>query len=297
MNYLPLCVALLLLCSATAVKGSAPASIDFQNTDLASLQARAAREDKLIFAHFTAQWCMPCQWMENNAFQDTHLIGLLNERFLSVKIDIDAPRSQSVREAYDIVFLPTTLIFDGKGQLLARYETAMEAATLGRRLERLLPEKPAKPVLEAPKHKIRRQTPHHIARPALLPDRSSGGMTGRPKRKEDSSPSNGMAVSYQPALPQPDKAMAAPTSSANRTGEQYGVQVGLYGDYNNVVRQMQSLQHRLDQPVNIFVSHHQGKKVYRLLAGIFPQRAQAAAYARQLRHRDIQGFVKHLQAP
>ncbi len=48
-------------------------------------------------------------------FQDENLGAYFNEKYINVRIDMDGPYGQALREKYDVFFLPTILILDKHG--------------------------------------------------------------------------------------------------------------------------------------------------------------------------------------
>lgn len=258
------------------------AQTHFQTGELELLKKRATREGKLLFVHFTASWCMPCQWMEKNVFQDEKLAGFLNRRYLPVKIDIDAPSGFEQKEKYRITRLPSMLIIDERDVVIARYEESMPPDRLYRLLQRSYQEHngttPTTVVLEAPTRPGR-----PISRPALIPEKPIARPSVAPHTEYASLPA---AASGPPA----DSFQAPPRKS-------YGIQVAVYSNYDNAIRHVGDLERRFRQPVNIFVSQREGKsKLYRILVGVFDTVRAADDYARQLRQQELSGIVKDLSA-
>ncbi|KAA3624233.1 MAG: DUF255 domain-containing protein, partial [Bacteroidetes bacterium] len=70
------------------------ASVQFVDAALSEVREMAAKEGKLYFAHFSADWCMPCQWMEQNTFKDPKLAFFANKNYLAAKLDIDHSEGQ-----------------------------------------------------------------------------------------------------------------------------------------------------------------------------------------------------------
>jgi len=51
---------------------------------------KAAEEDKHIFVDFTAKWCGYCRKMDREVFTDQRIIDMLNDDFVSAKVDGDS---------------------------------------------------------------------------------------------------------------------------------------------------------------------------------------------------------------
>lgn len=269
---------LLLLLPATLPAASPGGGIYFQIGDFYSIKSRAAEAGKLLFVHFTASWCMPCQWMERNTFRDEQLGAFVNDHYLAVQVDIDARQGLRLKEEYQIVALPSMLIIDPRGVVIARYEESMDADRLLRLLrhhyydrEELAP--PMARLNASPDG----QSVPSLSRPALIPE-ASVAADAPMKQPERVRPSDYGAL---PAAATPSKA-------------RYGVQVGVFGTYQNAVKQLDLYQERFEQPVWIFPGTHEGRQIFRIVIGSFFDPAAAGKYADQLRRQQIQGIVKNL---
>lgn len=73
-------------------------------------------EDKNIFIDTYAPWCGPCKLMDFQ-FQDEDLGVFLNKEYINIKINMDSPYGLSVKNRYDVFFLPTLLIVDKYGNV------------------------------------------------------------------------------------------------------------------------------------------------------------------------------------
>ena len=107
-----------------------PTHVQFITGDLPAVQARAEREQKSYFIHFTANWCLPCQWMEENTFRDVTLADYIHRNYLPVKLNIDHPEGSYYQKQYGVVTLPTLLFFNSRGHLIDRRETSLDATEL-----------------------------------------------------------------------------------------------------------------------------------------------------------------------
>lgn len=50
----------------------------------------AKTSSKLMFVDLYADWCVPCRVMDKNVYSDPTVASLLNNRFISAKLDVDS---------------------------------------------------------------------------------------------------------------------------------------------------------------------------------------------------------------
>jgi thiol:disulfide interchange protein len=80
---------------------------------------RARGEGKPVLANFYAEWCVWCKHMDTVTFRDTKVAALLEDRVVSVGVDID-DTDRSVLEEHSIEAPPTIVVFDADGTELGR---------------------------------------------------------------------------------------------------------------------------------------------------------------------------------
>jgi thioredoxin-like negative regulator of GroEL len=110
----------------------------FLDGGFSEAKEKAIREGKMQFVKFSAKWCLPCKHMEQTTFKDPDVQELLNQHFASAKVDIDNFDGFSLKQEYDVRFLPTIIVLDDQGQEIARFEESMGPTELRYRLEELI---------------------------------------------------------------------------------------------------------------------------------------------------------------
>src|SRR5688500_3765008 len=50
---------------------------------------KAKTDNKYIFVDFYTTWCAPCKAMEKNVYPDTRVGDVMNDKFISVKVQMD----------------------------------------------------------------------------------------------------------------------------------------------------------------------------------------------------------------
>src|SRR5580658_3781664 len=56
---------------------------------------KAKTENKYIFVDCYASWCGPCKWMDRNVYVNDTVGKLVNDKFISVKIQMDTAKTDS----------------------------------------------------------------------------------------------------------------------------------------------------------------------------------------------------------
>ncbi|MBX2877702.1 MAG: thioredoxin family protein [Saprospiraceae bacterium] len=120
----------------TTLPNTLQANIPFLQKDLTEVRQMAAQEGKLYFAHFSAEWCMVCDWMEENTFTDPTLEAFVQDNYLPVRINFDEVQNQRYNEQFQIKVLPTILVFNSQGILLDKIQYSIEANELLRVLQK-----------------------------------------------------------------------------------------------------------------------------------------------------------------
>jgi len=89
---------------------------------------KAQKEDKMVFVDNYADWCGWCRKMDENVFSDEDIAKALNEKFVSVKLDVESrdmvvfkgknylPKQLS--QSFGVQGLPTFIVLNSKGDVL-----------------------------------------------------------------------------------------------------------------------------------------------------------------------------------
>jgi YHS domain-containing protein len=89
---------------------------------------REAEERKLpVLMHFHADWCIPCQKMEQTVFNSPTVKNVLSTRYVAVKLNSD--KNQHLVSRYGFETLPTDVILDPlTGRVLTMQSGALDQA-------------------------------------------------------------------------------------------------------------------------------------------------------------------------
>ena len=80
--------------------------------DLTKAKEQARDTDRLVWLHFTADWCIPCKRLDSFALKNSSVIRAADQNTVAVKIDADAQAAlvkqlDVPRIPYDIVMTPS----------------------------------------------------------------------------------------------------------------------------------------------------------------------------------------------
>jgi thioredoxin-related protein len=94
------------------------------------IKEKAKNENKLIFVDAYATWCGPCKLMDKDVYPDKHVGDVLNQQFLSVRVQMDQTANddeqvkswysvaQEFNQQYSIGGYPSFLFFNSGGKLV-----------------------------------------------------------------------------------------------------------------------------------------------------------------------------------
>jgi len=77
--------------------------------------------------------------------------------------------------------------------------------------------------------------------------------------------------------------------------EGYGVQIGAFAEYGNVLIQAEKLQKKYDQPIVVSINELEGRTVYKIVVGTFSQKSDASSLLRKMKENDQNGFVRAIK--
>ena len=87
-------------------------------TDLDEAKALAAKTGKRIFVDFMASWCGPCKLLDAQVLQTSRFKELAKKKLVLLRIDVDEDKSTAA--TYEIEAMPTQMVLDKNGAVVAK---------------------------------------------------------------------------------------------------------------------------------------------------------------------------------
>jgi thiol-disulfide isomerase/thioredoxin len=271
-----------LMVTATAHLAALP-TFPFQEISLEQARQQARQQDKLFILYFTANWCLPCRWMEANTFADPELSAFVSDHYLAVKVDLNKPGSRVLQQQFEVNILPSLLVFAANGQLIDQRSASQEAAPLLRWLKRLdkpanhltpvlLPDASARPALNSPRAEV------NFTRPALVTDPAPALLTHHQNQTEEPL----LVLSGEPLA-------AVEPRFSPRSSKFYGILLhGDTYDYTAGIRMIVELERKYEQKAELYPL---GEEQFQCLVGHFETTGQAQQFLQYLNRNNRTGEI------
>lgn len=117
---------LLFVCINTYAQESE--GIEFFDGSWEEVLAEAQKTNKPIFLDAYASWCKPCKMMMKKVFPQASVGNYFNDKYVSVKIDMEKGEGPELAEKYGVKVFPTFLFISPQGEALHKSAGFQEAA-------------------------------------------------------------------------------------------------------------------------------------------------------------------------
>lgn len=202
----------------------------------------AGEQGKLLFVSFYAPWCSPCKWMDENTYKDTEVLALLQNRFVTLHVNIDEMEGFELKSRFDIRFLPTVLIFDKEGVMIERREETLGIKKMKALLNTVMEKNVDQPIV----HKV------------------------------NTSPSSAFTSAGAANFNQEVKTQVKQETDA------FYVQLGAFSMEANAQKQVQQLSTLLARQLDVKKDENAGKTIFRVLTSSFSSREEAEKYKAEI---------------
>ena len=117
------CIALITAISSfnANAQQKAKQEIKFSTKSYKEVLAIAKKSHKKVFVDAYATWCAPCKELRKRTFNDAKTAAYFNKNFINFSIDVEKGEGVNLAKAWQIEGLPTLLIVDEKGKVLANH--------------------------------------------------------------------------------------------------------------------------------------------------------------------------------
>jgi len=272
------------------------AAVEFSSTNFEEVKQQARANNRPYFAYFTASWCMPCRMMDETTWQDPNLAEYIDKNYYAAKIDVDNFDGYAYKEEFKVVAYPTIMLFQPDGTFMKRIEGSIAGSKLLAYLEQYdgFEDTPGGTEYNDPNDAANTLPPPIVYAP--LPD-ANAPMTPPTPTYEPAPSVPDYAPGYQP---KPEKIVSSGSglfrfNVEREPSDGFSVQVGVYADYENVLREVSAYQLKFNEPILVHIDKLEDRTVYKVLIGDFRKRDRATKYKEKVLAAGIpEAFVKDL---
>ena len=116
---------------------------NFFKGTFAQTLSKAKAEGKSVLVDCYTLWCGPCHYMSTNVFPNDTLGKYLNDRFISLQLDMEHGEGPDRQKEFNVKAYPTFIIFDANGKEKGRFEGIMLKEEFIEKCNRVLKGMPA----------------------------------------------------------------------------------------------------------------------------------------------------------
>lgn len=262
-------------------------TVNFKH-DLNEAKRQAGREGKLYIVEFMTERCYPCKMMDEITFAEPQVVNYIQQNYIPVKVNVESFDGFVWKEKYDIDVLPTIMVFNSQGEVVAKYEESIGSSRMFNILN------------EHNRHYNRIGTESYLHPAPEIPPLSPPIVEAVPSAP----PPTTQTVAYTPAPTAPPLPIdAGVRNSAGAFGFQvkqhnshssYGVQIGAYAQHDNALRIVEQLESQFSRHVTVSTHTLHGRVVYKVVVSGFLSRIDAAGFRHQISTPTTDYFVVDL---
>lgn len=109
--------------------------VNFIDNNWVEATEKASTASKLLFVDAYTDWCYWCKVMDKKTFADTSIINLMNENFVSLKLEMERDYGTKIAMKYNVSSFPSFLIFAPDGSLLYKTSGYQEVESFAKLLK------------------------------------------------------------------------------------------------------------------------------------------------------------------
>ena len=103
----------LIIFSANAIS-----QVGFEHLGFNQALLKAKENNKNMFVYFYTDWCAPCKQLDTIVFADPKIRKLLNDNYISLKLNAEKGEGLELNKKYNSDGYPTFVFIDSTGKLL-----------------------------------------------------------------------------------------------------------------------------------------------------------------------------------
>ncbi len=97
--------------------------VAFSKQSFAESLKKAETENKLVFVDFYTAWCPPCIKFHKEVLNNQEVASYMNKAFINTKFNLYKGEGITLKETYDVYYVPRFLILDTKGIIIEDIST------------------------------------------------------------------------------------------------------------------------------------------------------------------------------
>lgn len=117
-----------------------PEGIQFANLTFDEALKKAKEGGKMLFVDCYTSWCGPCKMMSQQVFTQKYIGDFFNQRFVSIKIDMEKGEGPALQKKYGVEAYPTMLFLDEEGRVVYKILGGSDAKGFMEKVMRISPE-------------------------------------------------------------------------------------------------------------------------------------------------------------
>ncbi len=276
-------------------KTSENTKVHFYKGDILKVKAKARAEGKLYVYDFVASWCTPCKIMDESTFNDEILADYIAENYIFAKVNIDDFDGMNLKEQYQIQYLPTILVFNQAGEIVAKQESSIGSRKLLELLKNCNTEANGAGKKYVPKMIPQEKPSNIVVENAIANPPSLTGITSEMSEK-----SVKKAILKAETLVKREKSAILNISSniyhltiSSYSYNGFSIQTCALTQYDNVIKYYNTMKENYpNQPILMLVETQNDRPMYKILVGQFKQREEAELFKK---NNGLEGYVKYLR--
>lgn len=283
---------------AATLSGQPTRMVNFYQGNFSSLKEHALSKQKPFFLLFHATWSAVSQDLLTKTLTDDQLVNYVGKHYLAYRVDADLGSrggSELIRE-FDVIFYPTMILFAPNGEEQYRFTGFRDPDNLLDLLQKYQPALPQEATASLPNRElITPPVSQPLAEPekpaAVSPQELITPLPPAPLKVADRLPATELAPLDKPVTKGTGLFMF---NLKEQASQGYGLQLGLYAEYANVLREVDRFSRSYDQDILVHITQYRGMPAFRIIMGPFDEKQDANRWLSTVKQQGDVGVVVDL---